>query len=245
MPTPDATRRLALRLMDGLGRELLGAPLQTRGWTFGFDRARRRLGACHPARKRITLSRHLAQTLPLADVEDTVRHEIAHAIDVERRGRTAHDRMWRAIARACGASPERCFAGDLPADPDAAYQATCPSCEARHALHRQPVHPKRCAPCARAGRPSFLRVVQRGTGRVVWPGGAEAGPYGGTAGWVATCVGCGALHRRARRPARATACAACCRRHAGGRYDARYRLVFRRPPLPNASGDTQKAPPSG
>ena len=227
MPTLDDTRALALCLMDALGRELLGQPLQARGWTFGFDRARRRLGACHPSKKRITLSRHLAQTLPAAEVEDTVRHEIAHAVDLERRGRTAHDRAWKAVAVACGASPARCFAGDLPPDPAAAYRGTCPSCDAQHAMHRQPVHPKRCAPCAQAGEPSFLRVEQRGTGRVIWEGGREAGPYGGTAGWAATCPGCGAVHRRARRPTRVTACGSCCGR-AGSGYDARFRLQYNR-----------------
>ena len=229
MPTPDETRTLALGLMARLGQAILGAALQDRGWTFGFDRARRRLGACHPAKKQITLAFALAQTLPASDVEDTIRHEIAHAIDVERRGRTAHDRTWKALAVACGASPERCFAGDLPADPDAAYQATCLSCDARHALHRQPVHPKRCTPCARAGRPSFLRVVQRGTEQVIWPGGEEAGLYGGSVGWMATCTRCGSVHRRARRPSRPIACGACCHRHAQGRFDPRFRLAFDRP----------------
>ena len=75
MPTQTHTRALALRLFDELGREILGASLVKRGWTFGFDRARRRSGACRPATKRITLSAHLSRTLPEAEVEDTVRHE--------------------------------------------------------------------------------------------------------------------------------------------------------------------------
>ena len=83
MPTQSHTRVLALRLFDELGRELLGESLTVRGWTFGFDRARRRLGVCRPRDKRITLSAHLSRTLPPAEVEDTVRHEIAHALDHE------------------------------------------------------------------------------------------------------------------------------------------------------------------
>jgi predicted SprT family Zn-dependent metalloprotease len=221
--------RRARGLMASLGGAILGASLQDRGWDFGFDRARRRLGACHPAKRRITLSRHLAQTLPLGEVEDTIRHEIAHAIDVERRGRTSHDAVWKRLAAACGASPERCAAVDLPADAAARYRATCPSCGAEHAFYRQPVLAKRCAPCARSGEPSFLRVVERETGRVIWAGGERAGPFGGDAGWHATCAGCGQAHRRTRRPSRPTACAACCKRHAGGRYDPRFRLRFSRP----------------
>ncbi len=227
MPTLAHTRALALQLMDELGRELLGTTLAAYGWTFGFDRARKRLGVCRIHQKRITLSTHLSQTLPAADVEDTVRHEIAHAIDVERRGRSSHDRTWKALAVACGAAPARCFHGDLPDDPRAPYVATCPSCGAAHSLYRQPATPRHCTSCARAGQPAFLHVVHSPTGRVIWTGGAERGAYGGTAGVEATCPGCGTVYRRARRPKRASACASCCRRHADGRYDARFQLRYR------------------
>ena len=59
MPSLDDTLVLADRLMDALGRDLLGEPLQARGWSVGLDRARRRLGACHTGKKRITVSAHL------------------------------------------------------------------------------------------------------------------------------------------------------------------------------------------
>ena len=230
MPSLDDTRALALRLMDALGRELLGEPLQARGWTFGFDRARRRLGVCRIAERRITLSAALAASLPAAEVEDTVRHEIAHAVDADRRGRSAHDATWKALARACGAAPERTFRGDLPDDADAApYRAVCPSCGAAHGLHRQPVRARRCRACHAAGRPAYLAVTHAGSGRVIWPGGATPGAFAGWVGVEATCPGCGATVRRARRPSRPVACGACCARHAGGRFDERFRLRFRRP----------------
>ena len=231
MPTQSHTRALALRLFDELGRELLGESLTARGWTFGFDRARTRLGVCRPATKSITLSAHLSRTLPEAEVEDTVRHEIAHALDHElnpsRRGRRAHDATWKALARRCGAAPERCFTGDVPTDPAAPYGAACPSCGPVRDLYREPVRAHLCPTCSRPGRPAYLRVTHRPTGRIVWQGGPERGQYGGTAGVVATCPGCGAVTRRARRPKRRTACAACCTRHAGGRYDERFRLRYR------------------
>jgi predicted SprT family Zn-dependent metalloprotease len=44
------------------------------------------------------------------------------------------------------------------------------------------------------------------------------------------CPACGAVIRRVRRIRRAVACLACCRRHAGGRYDRRFRLVELRLP---------------
>lgn len=225
----DDTLALARRLMDTLGRAHLGEPLQARGWTVGVDHARRRLGACHVAKKRITVSAHLMPSLPPDEVEDTLRHEIAHAIDWERRGTTNHDRTWRAVAVSCGARPERTFRGDLPDDStQAPYRAVCPSCGSTSGLHRQPVHPRRCRACHAEKRPSILTVTHTASGRTIWPGGATPGAFGGWVGVTATCPGCGAVSRRARPPKRATACAACCRRHAGGRYEERFRLRFSR-----------------
>ena len=225
-PPPSWLYPLAHAVMEDLGRALLGTSLQARGWTFGLDRARTRLGACHPAQKRITVSGLLAGRLGRAEVEDTVRHEVAHAIDVERRGFTCHDATWKALARQCGARPARTYAGSRPPDPSAPYGAECPTCGRTRDLYREPVHAPRCGPCERASAPAYLRVVHRSTGRVIWTGGASVGVAGGRAGLEATCPVCGATIRRARRPAVPTACLACCRREAGGRYDARFRLTF-------------------
>lgn len=226
--TPGDARIVALRLMDTLGRDLLGESLLSRGWTFGFDRARRRLGSCRPQRRQLTLSAALLPTLSDADVEDTIRHEIAHAIDWEQRGKTSHDRTWKALALECGASPSRTFGGDLP-DDDAPYQGICPSCGGASGFYRQPARAHRCRACHGAGRPAFLRVVHVESGQEIWPGGAEPGAFAGWVGFEATCPGCGRTTRRARRPKRPQACGSCCERHAGGRYDECFRLVFRRP----------------
>ncbi|MEM0961593.1 MAG: SprT-like domain-containing protein [Bacteroidota bacterium] len=228
MPTLPETRSLALGLFDELGQHVLGAPLADRGWTFGFDRARVRLGACHPESRRITLSARLVRVLPSCDVEDTIRHEIAHAIDLEIRGKTAHDGPWKQIADACGASPERLYQGSLPSDPGAPYRATCPSCEGCADMYRQPVHPRRCRACHEAGLPAYLRVVHQQSGRVVWDGGQTPGPFRGTAGFSATCPSCGEVYHRSRRPQKPTACGTCCERHAAGAYDPRYRLDYAR-----------------
>ncbi|MEM1055782.1 MAG: SprT-like domain-containing protein [Bacteroidota bacterium] len=229
MSTPDAVRSLALDLMDSLGRDVLGEPLQARGWTFGFDRAKRRLGVCRIRQKQITLSAVLTPALSVEDVEDTIRHEIAHAIDAERRGRSCHDATWKALARACGASPERTFSGDLPDDSDSApYRAECPSCGRLSGVHRQPVRALRCRACHRAGRAAYLAVTHTASGRVIWRGGAEPGAFGGWVGVEAVCPGCGETVRRSRKPKRPTACASCCQRYAEGRYDERFRLRFRR-----------------
>lgn len=229
--TGPALDALARPLLDSLGRDLLGASLVDLGWTVGFDRARTRLGVCRPRTKRITISAHLARTLPRAVVEDTLRHEIAHAIDVEahpnRRGRKPHDAVWQTLAVRCGANPSRLYDGPLPDDPLAPFGAACPACGASQPLYREPLHARRCRLCAQAGERVFMRVTRRADGHVIWTGGSTPGAYGGAAGVAASCPGCGDSFRRARRPRRPTACARCCRRHAGGRYDDRYRLRYR------------------
>lgn len=227
MTTSDASA-LALRLFDVLGSDLLGESLAHRGWTFGFDRARKRLGVCRIARKQITLSRHLTQTLPDEEVEDTIRHEIAHAIDYERRGKSNHDATWKRVAKRCGAKPERCFGGDLPRDEASPYVAACLSCQSETPLYRQPAKPLRCRACVRSCRPAYLRVTLRSDDHVIWPGGDAPGDYGGTAGFHAVCVRCEHVYHRARRPKHATACSSCCRRHARGRFDRRFALRFER-----------------
>jgi hypothetical protein len=40
-------------------------------------------------------------------LEDVIRHEIAHALDYEDRGRSDHGRKWKAKCRKTGANPER------------------------------------------------------------------------------------------------------------------------------------------
>jgi predicted SprT family Zn-dependent metalloprotease len=106
------------------------------GWTFGFDRAVRRAGACHYSRRQITLSRSITELNQWSDVEDTIRHEIAHAL-VGPRVR-AHGPEWKTMAIKVGATPQRC-APDSTKTPPGKWQATC-LCTGR-VYHRQKTPP--------------------------------------------------------------------------------------------------------
>ncbi len=140
------------RLMDELGRAHLGESLRARGWTFAFDRAHRRVGCCtwrvgEKLVRRVSLSRHFALRLTWEELEDTVRHEIAHAMDYETRGRSGHDAEWKAWARRCGARPERLHE-DVSVDASAArYRGVCPSCGAEYPFFRRPKHARACGKC--------------------------------------------------------------------------------------------------
>lgn len=123
------------------------------GWTFDLDRARVRAGACHFADRRITLSRALTAAHDEAQVRETLLHEIAHALVGPGHG---HDRVWRARARAIGASGERCYSADEPVVPGR-WQGRC---VAGHVVHRHR-RPDRLLLCARCRSvPAHERVLR-------------------------------------------------------------------------------------
>ncbi len=211
----QAVRRQAEALMETLGVQHLGQPLQARGWTFGFDRARVRLGRCVFRRGRtpvrtITLGAAHAAEGWTADVEDTVRHEIAHALDYETRGRSGHDAVWRRLARSCGAMPRACAVGPRRDDSASPYVGRCASCGHSHAFYRAPLRTYRCPAC----RADVLVVADRRTGA----------PVQGRAAYLGRCPACGQAQAFARKPRRRYACTPCCRTHAHGRFDARFAL---------------------
>ncbi len=95
------------------------------GWRFKWDNAKRRAGQTDFDNKVISMSRVLARLWSQAEVYDTLRHEIAHAIA----GADAdHGPRWKAAAVAVGARPERCapVSDDTP-QPIGMYTGRCPA----------------------------------------------------------------------------------------------------------------------
>ena len=81
------------------------------GWTFAFDRAVRRAGACHFQRKQITLSWKITELNGEAEVLDTLLHEAAHALAGAAAG---HGPEWRRIARRIGCTGQRTAEFEVP-----------------------------------------------------------------------------------------------------------------------------------
>jgi predicted SprT family Zn-dependent metalloprotease len=104
----DRLHRIAMHARALLGRHRLD------GWTFTFDHAKRRGGACHYGRKEISLALGFAEAASDAEVEDTILHEIAHALVGRRHN---HDAVWRAKARAIGCTAERCHRVEFTPQP--------------------------------------------------------------------------------------------------------------------------------
>lgn len=85
-------------------------------WSFGWDRAVKRLGCCHMKRQRVTLSRYFAECCLAAAPErilDTLLHEIAHALAWESARESGHGPVWKAWCAALGAVP-RATVADCP-----------------------------------------------------------------------------------------------------------------------------------
>lgn len=130
------------------------------GWSFGFDRARRRLGSCQPGRRRITLSAVLTRLNDAPVIEDTILHEIAHALTPG----DGHGAAWRAACLRLGAKPERCAADGEVALPPAPYALVCDRCGARYPRFRRSRGRYACGRCrASAGVEAPLRWVRADT----------------------------------------------------------------------------------
>lgn len=112
------------------------------GWRFRFDRAKKRFGLCHYSSKTISLSRSLTELNDAAQVEDTLLHEIAHALTPG----AAHGPRWREVCRRLGAKPMRCFGAEVTR-PRPSYLLVCPRCERAFPRERKTRRALACRAC--------------------------------------------------------------------------------------------------
>jgi len=144
----EAARALAESLMARHGLQ---------GWSFAFDRARRRVGSCQPSRRRITLSAALTRLNDEAVVTDTLLHEIAHALTPG----DGHGARWRAACRRLGARPERLADAAEVVLPPAPHALVCDRCGKRYPRYRRSRLRYACGRCrAEAGVEAPLRWVR-------------------------------------------------------------------------------------
>lgn len=106
-------------------------------WHFDFESCKRTLGRCHYYAKKITLSKWYVELNSEDDVEDTILHEIAHALSFLRYGikGKGHGKLWKQVCREIGARPERLHKGILEY-PDNHYKYSVTCCNHTYGKHR-------------------------------------------------------------------------------------------------------------
>ncbi len=123
-----------LRGTETLARRLLASYGLT-DWTFVFNRRKREMGLCVYDSRTIALSVHFVALNDELAVQDTLLHEIAHALVGPGHG---HDAIWKQKCLEVGAKPERL--GEDANMPIGVWQARCQNCGTLHHRHRRPKH---------------------------------------------------------------------------------------------------------
>jgi predicted SprT family Zn-dependent metalloprotease len=115
------------------------------GWRFEFDNAKRRFGCCSYRTKTISLSKELVKLNDEPRVQNTILHEIAHALVGKNHG---HDNVWKQKALEIGCDGNRCYTEENTNIVKGKYVATCPKCNHVHNKHRKPKKQSSCGKCS-------------------------------------------------------------------------------------------------
>jgi len=121
--------------------------LKKKGWKFEFHNRKGSIGTCYCSRRVIAVSKaFLESNIDKArEFENTLRHEVAHALDNETRRYSNHDDVWKTIAQRVLANPKSTSSNfQLPTGK---YIYTCPECGKTHPVHKKPRNIPACADC--------------------------------------------------------------------------------------------------
>ena len=77
----------------------------TSGWSISFNRRKTALGVCRYRSKTVEISVEFMETCDFETLENTIKHEIAHAIAGHA---AAHGPEWKAVHRSLGGTATRC-----------------------------------------------------------------------------------------------------------------------------------------
>jgi SprT protein len=100
-------------------------------------------GRCFWDNNIIELSRPLTQLRTKAAVENTIMHEIAHALTPG----DYHGAKWQNQMRKFGLKPERCSSDDVDRSSISNWEAVCKGCGKKFHMIRKPRLDKSCSAC--------------------------------------------------------------------------------------------------
>lgn len=121
------------------------------GWTLKLNQAKSSLGICQLKLKTICISNYLYQSnSELDDVwTDTIKHEIAHAIDFEIRGKSDHGFHWKHVAKQVGCIPRSSHTGNPLEELNPKYTLHCDTCSAKVYKYKKPAKNCACKKCCK------------------------------------------------------------------------------------------------
>lgn len=129
-----------------------------KGWTFKWlNQEVGRFGLCKCKYKTIFLSRLMTQhETDISRIENTILHEIAHALDCEQRGFTKHDDNWFKIAKSIGCTGTKCAPiTGLDKKKFMKWVATCDSCGKEYFKYYKPKDNLSCSRCDNDYNPDY------------------------------------------------------------------------------------------
>jgi predicted SprT family Zn-dependent metalloprotease len=136
------------------------------GYKFEWDNAKNRFGVCRYRRKVIGLS------LPLVEgnldnfyqINDTILHEIAHAISVHIHGvkGRGHGEFWKHVASSIGCNAKRCYSVKNMNMPQYKYTLICDNCGNESHARRMGSSEYSCGICSprKFNKDFILRVIK-------------------------------------------------------------------------------------
>jgi len=125
-------QKLSLYEIAKLGRKLMSEH-GLYNWRFDFNNRKNSYGVCNHGRRTIFLSKLLAPQMRFKDLENTILHEIAHALVGIHHG---HNHVWRRKALEIGCNGHR--TANYNVKVDYKYLATCPACGKKVGVNRRP-----------------------------------------------------------------------------------------------------------
>lgn len=120
-------------------------------WSFGFDNAKRRAGLCDYSRTHISLSRYLTARFDDHTNEQTLLHEVAHALAGSAAG---HGPVWKRTARSLGYTGGVTHRGETATEL-APWVGQCPNGHVAY-RHRRATRAMSCAKCSRSFDSRYL-----------------------------------------------------------------------------------------
>ncbi len=130
------------------------------GYSFDYGNYKRAFGKCNITKKIISLSKPwVSENLDNnAQIVDTIKHEIAHAIAYEPYKNASHDHVWKSVAKQVGAKPQSCFNAQKNGlkQPRGKYIYVCPACKKEHHFYRKLKRQKSCGVCSNTFNPKYI-----------------------------------------------------------------------------------------